>query len=72
MISERWPSKEEIEELRRKYPEGTKIRLIKMYDPTPVPPGTIGTINQIDDVGNIHCDEFHLAIIPSKDKFEVI
>ena len=67
-----WPSKEEVNKLRKKYPTGTKVKLIRMDDPRPVLPGTIGTITGIDDIGNIHCAEFHLAIIPSKDIFEVI
>ena len=71
-----WPSKEEVAELRRKYPEGTLIKLIKMDDPRPVPSGTIGIVKAVDDGGNIHCDWWRyrssLAIIPSKDDFVVI
>jgi len=76
MNSELWPTKEEVAEIRKKYPEGTKIEVIKMDDPTPVPSGTIGIVNHVDDVGQIHCDYFNyrssLAIVPSKDKFKVI
>lgn len=68
----KWPTRKEINELRRKYPPGTKIKIIKMDDPRPVPSGTIGTIDSIDDIGNIHCNEFSLAVIPSKDRFEVV
>ena len=72
----KWPSKEELENLREKYPEGTIIKIIKMDDPTPVPPGTMGEVTHVDDIGNIHVDYFNyrssLAIIPSKDKFEII
>ena len=71
-----WPSKEEVKRLRKEYPEGTIIKLIKMDDPTPVPPGNIGVVNSVDDAGNIHLNwlNYHssLAIVPSKDKFVVV
>lgn len=71
-----WPSKKEVEDIRKKYPEGTIIQLIKMNDPHPVPSGTIGIVNHVDDIGNIHCDYLNyrssLAIVPNKDKFEVV
>ena len=49
-----FPSKEQLEALRAKYPAGTKIILHRMNDPYPVPPGTIGEVEYIDDGGNIH------------------
>jgi len=67
-----WPSKEEVNEIKRKYPPGTIIKVIRMDDPTPVPPGTIGTIDSVDDIGQLHCNEFSLAIVPWKDEFEVV
>ncbi len=72
----KWPSKEEVKRLRKEYPEGTIIKLIKMDDPTPVPPGTFGIVDNVDDVGNIHLDWLNyrssLAIVPGKDEFKVI
>lgn len=71
-----WPSKEEIKEVREKYPKGTIIKIIKMDDPTPVPPGTLGVVESIDDIGNIHCNFLNynssLAIVPCKDEFIVV
>ena len=71
-----WPSKEEVNEIKRKYPPGTIIKVIRMDDPTPVPSGTIGMVYSIDDIGQLHCRYLNyrsgLAIVPSKDTFEII
>ncbi|MBQ2635390.1 MAG: DUF4314 domain-containing protein [Methanosphaera sp.] len=68
-----WPSKEEVKKIRENYPPGTVIQLIRMDDPTPVPPGTIGEITSIDDAGQIHVDwkdyNSSLAVVPDKDNF---
>ncbi len=49
-----FPNKQQLEALRRKYPAGTKIILHRMNDPYPVPPGTVGEVQYVDDGGNIH------------------
>ena len=42
-------------ENRAKYPPSTRILLLGMDDPHhPVPPGTRGTVDHVDDGGNIH------------------
>lgn len=48
------PNKQQLEALRRKYPAGTKIILHRMNDPYPVPLGTVGEVQYVDDGGNIH------------------
>ena len=71
----KFPNDEELEKLRAKYPKGTKIRLIHMNDPQPVPSGTIGEVALIDDAGNIRLNWQNgrsLAIIEGVDDFEVI
>ena len=71
----RFPTENELEMLREKYPKGTKIRLIHMNDPQPVPSGTIGEVALIDDAGNIHMiwqNGRSLAIIEGIDDFEII
>lgn len=50
----RFPSKEQVERLRKQYPPGTKIELLRMSDPyTELKPGDTGTVNFIDDTGTI-------------------
>ena len=60
-------------ENRAKYPPGTRILLLGMEDPHhPVPPGTRGTVDHVDDGGTIHMKWDNgrtLALIPGVDSF---
>ena len=47
----KYPNKDYIEHLRRKYPPGTRLQLSCMEDEFPVPPGSMGTVECIDDAG---------------------
>lgn len=48
-------TQEEIKYIREKYVAGTKIELVKMYDLiNPVPQGTKGIVDFVDDIGTIH------------------
>ena len=49
-----YPNKDHIEYLRRKYPPGTRLQLSCMEDEMAVPPGSMGTVDFIDDAGQIH------------------
>lgn len=49
----RFPSKEVVERLRREYPVGTKVRLVKMDDAFAPPVGTIGVVEGLDDTGSL-------------------
>lgn len=55
---------------------GKRIRLIQMgNDPDPIEPGTEGTIDHVDGIGQIHVKWDNgrtLAIVPEEDKYEII
>ena len=59
--------------IQSQYPKGTRIYLENMNDPhAPVPPGTRGTVDFVDDAGQIHMKWDNgrtLAIVPSEDSF---
>lgn len=46
-------SKEMINQLKEKYPIGTRVKLIEMEDDQAPPIGTLGTVYGIDDIGSI-------------------
>ena len=72
----KFPDKKYIEQLRKKYPVGTKIQLISMRNEKyPVLPGTIGEVTHIDDAGSVHMkweNGSSLALIPEVDSFRVV
>lgn len=48
-------TQEEIQNIKEKYVAGTKVELVKMYDLTnPVPTGTKGIVDFVDDIGTVH------------------
>ena len=50
------PSQEIVHVLRRRYPKGTRVELIRMNDPyTNLKTGDFGTVDFIDDAGTIFC-----------------
>lgn len=49
----RFPSRETVEQLRREFPEGTRVALVKMDDVQSPPVDTLGTIMGVDDVGSL-------------------
>ena len=64
-----------VNELKKMYPKGTIIRLIKMDDLQAPPVGALGTVDHIDDAGTIHVhwqNGCGLGLIPEEDEFEII
>ncbi len=69
------PDKDFIGFLKEYYKPGMKLRLIEMKDDHPVKPGTVGTVQGVDDIGNIlmkWSNGSTLSLIPKVDKFEEI
>ena len=48
-----FPSHEIVERLRREYPAGTRVELVRMDDAQAPPIGTRGTVLGVDDIGSI-------------------
>ena len=60
------------EKIRAMYPKGTRIRLECREDPQAVPPGTMGTVQGVDDIGQIQMawdNGRSLSLIPGVDDF---
>jgi hypothetical protein len=51
-----FPRREVVEALRREYPAGTRVELVKMDDLQAPPVGTKGTVTGVDDTGSIMVD----------------
>lgn len=49
----RFPSKETVERIRREYPAGTRVELVRMDDAQAPPAGTLGTVLGVDDTGSL-------------------
>jgi len=49
----RYPNKERIESLRKQYPPGTRVELLRMDDAQAPPKGTKGTVMGVDDIGSL-------------------
>ncbi len=71
-----FPSRKEVERIRKQYPAGTRIELISMDDPhAPIESGMQGTVDIVDDVGTLHMKWDNgrtLGIVPGEDSFKVI
>ena len=50
------PSKAVVESLRHRFPDGTRVELVRMNDPySKLQPGDRGTVEFVDDVGTVFC-----------------
>ena len=49
----KFPSREIVERIRKEFPSGTRVELLRMDDPQAPPVGTKGTVLGVDDIGSI-------------------
>ena len=49
----RFPSRETVERVRRDYPAGTRVELLRMDDVQAPPIGTQGPVLGVDDTGSL-------------------
>lgn len=65
----------EIQKIKEAYPPKTRIEVIKMYDKDAVSAGIRGSVDFVDDKGQIHLiwdNGRKIAIIPQVDKFKKV
>ncbi|PYG86786.1 uncharacterized protein DUF4314 [Ruminiclostridium sufflavum DSM 19573] len=71
-----FPSRSEVERIKKQYPVGTRIELISMEDPhAPIESGMQGEVVCIDSIGTLHMKWDNgrtLGIVPGEDRFKVI
>ena len=46
-------SEKTLDRIRKEYPEGTRVKLVRMDDPQAPPKGTYGTVIGVDDTGGL-------------------
>lgn len=70
------PTRQQVENLKERYPVGTRVVLRHMDDPyAPVPPGTKGTVTYVDDMGQIGVkwdNGSGLSLVPGEDTFSKV
>lgn len=68
--------KEAVKTTRDKYPVGTLVECIEMKNEVlPIPPGTRGEVDFVDDIGTIHVrweNGRYLGLIEEIDRFKII
>lgn len=66
----RFPDRETVERVRREYPAGTLVELVKMDDVQAPPVGTVGEVLGVDDAASLimrWCNGSGLNVIYGED-----
>ena len=64
-----------VERLKERYTEGTRIQLIAMSGESDMPSGLMGTVDFVDDIGQLHMkwdNGRSLALVPGEDDFATV
>jgi len=70
-----YPSREQVEYLRKQYPPGTMIQLTADMKGERLQAGDVGKVTHVDDIGTIHTawrSGSSLGLIPGEDFFHKI
>lgn len=66
----------EVDGMKKRFPSGTRIRLISLDDPyRELPEGSMGTVDEVDDAGTVHVKwdaGFQLGLVSGTDQFEAV
>lgn len=65
----------QVEQIKKKYPMGTRIQLDHMEGETDMPDGLCGTVMHVDDQGQLHMkwdNGRSLAVVPNVDSFHIL
>lgn len=52
-MNNNFPSRETVERIRKQYPVGCRVELLRMDDVQAPPIGTKGTVRYVDDIGSL-------------------
>lgn len=52
-MNNNFPSRETVERIRKQYPVGCRVELLRMDDVQAPPIGTKGTVRYVDDLGSL-------------------
>ena len=52
-MNNNFPSRETVERIRKQYPVGCRVELLRMDDTQAPPIGTKGTVRYVDDIGSL-------------------
>ena len=71
------PSREYVDSIRKQFPAGTRIELLRMDDPynKKLVPGCKGTVRFVDSAGTLQMEwdcGSSLGLIPGEDDFRII
>ena len=71
----RFPNRETVEHIRREYPAGTRVELVRMDDVQAPPIGTQGTVEGVDDTASLMVawdNGSHLHVVYGEDEVRQI